>query len=58
MMTRKNAQCDLQKDLLHEVVSSYFLANDKRIPEIRNSEDCYNTSLATSGYIDEIRIVL
>ena len=37
--SRKNAEGDLQKELLLEVVSSFFLANETCIPEIRNSED-------------------
>ena len=38
-LRKKGRVDDLQTSLLEEVLKSYFLANEPRIPDIRNSED-------------------
>ena len=38
-LRKKGRVDDLQTSLLEEVLKSYFLANETRIPDIRNSED-------------------
>eukprot|EP00435_Cladocopium_sp_Y103_P059939 s1381_g21.t1 len=45
-LKKKGRVDDLQTSLLEEVLKSYFLANDTRIPTIRNSEDWLTFPLA------------